>query len=248
MLKTLVPLCAVAAFPKLVLFAGAPPPTFEPDNTSANSLTVEQIVERLDEKNRERAAALRRFEGRRTYRMQYQGFFGAREAEMVVAVKSSSDERQFTVESQCGSKFITDHIFSKLIDGEKESLSEEHRRRTALNSDNYDFSFASAEGGDDPSLYALNVTPKTDEKFLYRGRIWVDAADFAVVRIAAAPAKSPSVWVKKTEINHRYEKVESFWLPAENRTESFIRFGGRALLSIEYNDYKIVEANAAALT
>ena len=97
-------------------------------------------------------------------------------------------------------------------------------------------------------MYVLNVTPKTDEKYLYRGRIWVDATDFAVVRIEAAPAKSPSIWVKKTEIKHRYQKVESFWLPAENRTESAIRFGGRALLSIEYNDYKILEANPAAIT
>jgi ribonuclease HI len=70
----------------------------------------------------------------------------------------------------------------------------------------------------------------------------VDAKDFAVVRIEAEPAKNPSLWIKKTEVRHRYVKVNDFWLPAENRTESVIRLGGQAVLSIEYQDYKITKA------
>jgi hypothetical protein len=38
-------------------------------------------------------------------------------------------------------------------------------------------------------------------------------------------------------------KVNDFWLPAENHTESVIRLGGRATLSIEYKDYKITKAS-----
>jgi hypothetical protein len=86
------------------------------------------------------------------------------------------------------------------------------------------------------------VTPRTGEKYLYRGKIWVDSKDFAVTRIEAEPAKNPSMWIKKTAVNHRYEKLSDFWLPAENRTDSWIRLGGHALLSIEYSEYKITEA------
>lgn len=50
------------------------------------------------------------------------------------------------------------------------------------------------------------------------------------------------MWIKKTSIAHHYVKVDDFWLPAENHTESFIRLGGKATLSIEYQDYKIVKA------
>jgi hypothetical protein len=96
-----------------------------------------------------------------------------------------------------------------------------------------------SEGG---PTYVLAVEPKSHNKFLYRGKIWVDAKDYALTRIEAEPAKSPSFWVKKSEINHKYEKVDEFWLPAENRTDSTIRLGGHALLSIEYSDYKITEA------
>lgn len=246
MLAALLPLGTLVAFPRLLAFGAAERSELEAGNPVANAITVDQIVRRLEEKNRERAGALRKFEGTRTYRMHYQGFFGTREAEMVVGVKSSPDDREFTVQSQTGSKFIVDHIFKKLLEGEKEAASDEYRRRTALNADNYEFTLDDTNGEASNSSYVLNVTPKTDEKYLYRGKIWVDANDFAVTRIEAAPAKSPSIWVKKTEIKHRYEKVEQFWLPAENRTDSAIRFGGHALLSIEYNDYKITEVETPA--
>ena len=36
----------------------------------------------------------------------------------------------------------------------------------------------------------LKVEPRTDGKFLYRGRIWVDGHDFAVVRLEAEPRKN----------------------------------------------------------
>jgi hypothetical protein len=63
-----------------------------------------------------------------------------------------------------------------------------------------------------------------------------------VVRIKGEPGKNPSFWIKKTDVEHNYEKVGDFWLPAQNRTESVVRLGGVARLSIEYKDYKILKA------
>jgi hypothetical protein len=73
--------------------------------------------------------------------------------------------------------------------------------------------------------------------------VWIDAVDFAIVRIVAEPAKSPSFWIKKSMIEQTYVKVDSFWLPAGSRTETIVRLSGLAVLSIEYRDYKIVEAD-----
>lgn len=207
------------------------------------ALTLNEIVGRMEQKNRERAEALRKFQGTRVYRMQYSGFFGNRNAEMTVKVAYTfPDDKQFTVVSTSGTKFVIDHVFKGLLEGEKEAANADNRRRTALTAENYNFTLAGSAAGQDPPQYVLNVIPKNDNKYLYRGRIWIDAKDFAVTRIEAEPAKSPSFWVKKSKVNHRYEKVGDFWLPAENRTESSIRPGGRALLSIEYEDYEITES------
>jgi hypothetical protein len=221
------------------------------DGTGASSysasyapLPVEQVVKNLQEKNAERAAALAHYEATRIYRMKYHGFPSDRDAEMVVKVAyHAPNSKQFSVVSQSGSKFIIDHIFKKLLEGEQEAAKGDNQRQTRLTSENYDFEFAGFENAPEGARYVLNLLPKTKNKFLYRGKIWVDAKDFAVIRIEGEPGKNPSFWIKKTEIAHQYVKVDDFWLPAENRTQSVIRLGGTASLSIEYQDYKILEAS-----
>jgi hypothetical protein len=211
-------------------------------STEKPALTVDEIVNRMEQRNRERAKALRKFKGTRVYRMQYHGFLGSRQAEMTVKLDyTAPDDKVFTVISESGTKFIIDHVFNALIEGEKEATSAENQRRTALSAENYSFTFAGLEDNRNPTEYVLDVIPKTDNKFLYRGRAWIDAKDFAVTRVEAELAKSPSFWIKKSEIRHRYEKIGDFWLPVENRTESSIRLGGHALLSIEYKDYSITD-------
>ena len=215
-----------------------------PSNSTQNApLPVEQIAKNLQERNAQRAAALRQFNGTRVYRMQYRGFPSDRDAEMVVNVSyRAPNSKEFVVVSQSGSKLIIDRVFKKLLEGEQEAANEENRSNTALSADNYDFTLAGYENTPDGAEYVLNLLPRTKNKYLYRGKIWVDAKDFAVVRIEGEPAKNPSFWIKKTEVRHRYVKVNDFWLPAENHTESVIRLGGRAILSIEYKDYKTTSA------
>ena len=78
-------------------------------------------------------------------------------------------------------------------------------------------------------------------KFLYRGRVWVNATHSAVCRIEAEPAKNPSIWIRPAQnIRHAYLKVGNFWLPKENTSISIIRLGGRATPTIEYQNYAIV--------
>jgi hypothetical protein len=214
---------------------------------NGGSLPVDEVVKTLQERNAQRAAALDEFVGTRVYRMEYRGLPSDRDAEMVVTVTyHSPGAKQFSVVSQSGSKFIIDHIFTKLLEGEQEAANEENRRRSALNSENYDFSPAGYEDSPNGGRYILKIVPKTKNRFLYRGKIWVDAKDFAVVRIEGEPGKNPSFWIKKTEIAHQYVKVNDFWLPAENHTESVLRLGGTATLSIEYRDYKITRSTPLA--
>jgi len=175
--------------------------------------------------------------------MEYHGFPSDRDAEMVVKVNfQAPSSKQFTVVSETGSKFVIDHIFKKLMEGELEASQGDNRDDVALTRKNYDFEVAGFETAPDGGRYVLKLLPRTRNKFLYRGTIWIDAKDFAVVRIEGEPGKNPSLWIKKTDIQHSYKKVNDFWLPAENHTESLIRLGGKATLSILYQDYKIIKS------
>lgn len=208
-------------------------------------LTTQQVVKNLVGMNLQRAHALRAYQGTRTYRIEYRGLPSGRNAEMVVDVKFLAPGRKdFTIRSETGSKMLIERVFKKLLDAERESQSEEAQKRTALNNDNYEFKMLGYESTPSGSTYVLLVEPRTSEKYLYRGKIWVDAEDFAVVRLQAQPAKNPSFWIRNSEIDHAYTKINDFWLPAHNHTVTTIRLGGRADLTVEYNNYQITAADA----
>src|SRR6266852_362860 len=233
------------AFLCIVFVATQEPLTHARQDTVATQapLTLEQVVRSLEQRTKERTQALHHFEGMRVYRLQYRGFLGDRDAEMVVKITYQwPATKDFTVISQSGSKFVIDRIFKKLQEGEREALRPENQEPTTVNTVNYAFALVGYEETSEGARYILSVLPRSKNKFLYRGKIWVDAKEFAVVRIEAEPAKNPSFWIKKTEVHHRYVKVNDFWLPAENHTESVMRLGGRAILSIEYKDYNITKA------
>jgi len=207
------------------------------------ALTSEQVVNKLVQRNLERARALGAYQGTRIYRLEHHGFPGSRSAEMTVAVEYRSPAtKQFSIQSETGSRLLIERVFHKLLQSEKEALTEENQARVALNKDNYRFTLVGYENTPTGSCYILSVEPLTKNKLLYRGRIWVDAADFAVVRIEAAPAKNPSFWTKETRIEQAYTKVGDFWLPLSNRSSSAIRLGGHAYLTIDYQDYRITAA------
>jgi hypothetical protein len=208
-------------------------------------LTTSQVVDRMTQRNAERANALESYTSRRWYKFDFVGFPENLHAEMTVDVRFKAPAtKQFTVISQSGSKWVISHIFKRLLDSEHEALDPGNPERTALTSQNYNFTMLAGQNAGQACPYVLGVQPKVPSKFLYRGRIWVDAKDFAVCRIEAEPAQNPSFWIKKTEIHHAYVKSGDFWLPAENQSISTTRLGGRATLTIRYGGYKIVEAHA----
>jgi outer membrane lipoprotein-sorting protein len=234
----------------LLIFVGLGPPAFaqqsDPKPPAAPApLNAEQVVQNLVRMTLERAQALRAYQGTRIYRLEYRGLPGTRTAEMVVDVKYQSPEtKEFIILSATGSKLIIEKVFKKLLQSEKEALEAENQKRTALNSDNYAFMLIGYEITPTGSIYLLSVEPRTKDKFLYRGRIWVDAEDFAVVRMEVEPAKNPSFWTKNTEVEQAYVKVSGFWLPAQHHSLCTVRLGGRADLTIDYKDYQITGANS----
>jgi hypothetical protein len=213
-------------------------------STNNGSLTTAQVVENLVAMNLRRSQALHSYRGSRTYRVEYQGFPRTAKAEMVVdVVYRAPGTKEFTIRSSAGSRLIIDRVFKKLLQAEVDALSATAQQRTALSCENYDFTMAGYESTASRSMYVLSVEPKTKSTFLFRGRVWVDAIDFAVVRVEAEPAKSPSFWTKSSQIEQLYQKVSEFWLPQRNHSVSSIRIGGHAELTIDYQSYEITASD-----
>jgi hypothetical protein len=88
--------------------------------------------------------------------------------------------------------------------------------------------------------YVLQVSPRTENKYLIPGRIWVDANDYSIVRIEGQPARNPSFWVRSVHFVHTYQKVGSFWFASSTHTTSEIRIFGESELTIENSAYTLI--------
>jgi len=212
--------------------AAAPPP-------------VAEIVQRMVTRNQERAQLLGPYTSLREYHLNYVGFPHAAQAGLMVDVNCESNTSiRFHVISESGSHFLANHVLKRLLKAEQDA--DRERNDTGLTPANYNFTLQRTETDNGRKVYVLRVEPWHPKALLYRGTIWVDAQDYAVVKIDAQPARSPSFWIRDTEIHHTYRKIGDFWLPQQDRSNTKVRLGGSALLTIEYQQYRLSSASLSS--
>jgi hypothetical protein len=215
------------------------------DAPVAPVLSAAQVVQRMMERNQIRSQGLSQYVELRHYQVDYRGIKNLSARMEVEVTFDAASGKTMRLVSQEGSRLLCDRVLKKLIESEKEAGKD--KTSTALTPANYRFESAGVESIDGRPAYILRVEPLTASKFLYVGKIWIDAADFAVAKIEAEPAKSPSFWIKQTIIHHTYARSGGFWLPRENRSETKVRLGGTAILTIDYGTPKTVPEMASGV-
>jgi outer membrane lipoprotein-sorting protein len=212
--------------------------------TVSAPLTADQVIDRLAEMNQVRAKALESYSSVRSYHLECH-CVSHKTADMVVrADYQAPNQKVFTIISETGSGTVRNRAFRKLLEAEQESMQEENQQRSAITPENYTFRLSEYQKTDTDEFYVLEAQPRTKNRFLFKGRIWVDAKDFAITRVEGEPAANPSWWTVKTDFKRRYQKIGDFWLPESNESETKVRVFGTAFLTIEYHDYQITTAGA----
>jgi len=210
------------------------------------SLPVDQIVERMRQHEANQSKELKHYEALRHYQVQYKGFGTHLAAQMDVNLVYDSDTgKTFRIVSQSGSKLLCDKVLKRAVLSEEEASKD--KASTALDKTNYRFELAGTEVVNGRPAWILQVDPLKKSKFLYRGRIWIDSGDYAVSKIEVEPAKNPSFWITSTQIENTNSKVDGVWLPEKNRSESKIRVGGTAVLTIDYGTYQVTLAGLSRI-
>ena len=205
------------------------------------NLSSDQIVLEMQQHNQSQAEALKQYKALRHYQVEYHGFAAKVAAKMDVEITYDAAEgKSFRIVSQTGSGMLCDKVLKRAVESEKEASQD--KRSTAMTEANYRFHLAGTESVDGRPAYILDLEPLTESKFLSRGKIWVDAEDFAVVKMETEPAKSPSFWIARTQIHYTSAKTNGFWLPEQVRSETKVRVGGTAELTINYGSYETVPA------
>jgi len=207
-------------------------------------LGADEVMRRVVEMNELRGKVLDSYSSVRIYHLECH-CLSHKKADMVIrADYHSPNTKKFTILSESGSGTVRQKVFKKLLEAEQESMSDENQQRTAMTPENYAFQLLDYQKTDAGEFYVLDAEPRIKNKFLFRGRIWVDAKDFAITRVEGQPAVNPSWWTVRTDFKRSYQKIGDFWLPESNESETKVRIFGTAFLTIEYREYQITPTGA----
>ena len=166
-------------------------------------------------------------------------------AELLVAVKCDADgTKHFEVMSEEGWKSANKHVLRKMLESETETSRPTMRPTTRLTPDNYSFVMVKSDQFEGRPIYVIKVVPKRRDKYLFEGRIWVDASDYALVRAEGKPARNPSFWTRSIHFVHEYQKSGQFWFPSSTKSLTQARIFGKTDVVIRYFDYAPNAASA----
>jgi len=201
-------------------------------------LTADDVIARMLERNRLRNEQLRRYSAVRTYEIRNPE--GKLAAQALVRVEyQAPDKKTFNKTSEKGSGLVRHLVFDRLMQSEGETSSGREHHDSAITTTNYTFKVVGEEEVGSYLCLVLEATPKRKDKYLFEGKIWIDAEDFAIVRIAGHPAKKPSFWINRADFVRQYQRIAGFWLPLRDETSVEVKMYGRRAFTVDHQQYVI---------
>ena len=215
--------------------------TLSPVQAPLQSITGDELFARLLEHNRLRDNHLQQYSAARTYKVTNDK--GKVYAEEVVRMEyQAPDRKTFVIDSEKGSKLVRDLVLKRLIESESETSSGRAHRDSSIKPANYGFTLLGEQAVGPYHCLVVDALPRRQDKYLFEGKVWIDAEDYAIVRIAGHPAKLLSFWITRADFVRQYQKIGEFWLPAKDETLVHVRLNGKKFLTIDHRDYVINRA------
>lgn len=219
--------------------------TVDREHPATTGVTTDLVFARLLERNRVRESRLQQYSVPSIYRVTSAKGKVRAEAQVMLRFRAP-DTKEFTVVSESGSGFIRNRVFKPLMESEVETAAGRYRYDSSVTPNNYTFTLLGEEDLEGAHCFVMEAKAKRADKYLFNGKVWIHASEYAIVRIAGKPAKPPSVWIKTVEFVRQYQKVRGFWLPLKNESVTQVRFFGANTLTIDYDQYQITQVGGTA--
>jgi hypothetical protein len=205
----------------------------------------DQIFAALVAHNRLRSAALIEYSATRTYQVaDLNGKVHAREVGRMTY--QAPDRKTFVLISEDGSAVVRHLALNPLIASEIRTAAGREHHDSAITPANYTLELLGEEQMDGRRCFVERAIPKRMDKYLFVGKVWIDAVDYAVVRIEGHPAANLSFWIKRADFVREYQKIDGVWLPKRDETTVDVRFYGKKVLTIDHRLYTVKARSEAA--
>jgi len=201
-------------------------------------ITEHRVFTELATHNQRRAAALRDYSDLRTY--QVVDLAGKVHAEEIGHMEYiAPDKKTFTITSETGSGMVRRMALKPLINSEIEAATGKQHHDSTISAENYSLNLLGEQQIGPYRCFVAEAVPKRKDKYLFEGKLWIDAADYSVVRIEGHPAKKLSFWIQRAEFVRQYQKIDGFWLPQKDETMVQVKLYGKKVLTIEHRNYVV---------
>ena len=164
-------------------------------------------------------------------------------AEVVIeAVFSRNAGKTYKVVSESGSSLLRTRVLDKLLKEEADMSHGPAWRQSRVISDNYDFKLIGDEVMGGRPCHVLELIPRAKNPHVLKGKVWVDAKDYLLVRIEGRTSSSPSFLAGRPLIVREYQQIEGFAFPQRSHATASGFLLGTTELTIGYSDYKLTGA------
>ena len=153
--------------------------------------------------------------------------------------------KDYKIQKSSGSK-RGQEVVRRVLDREVEASSKGNQGRTALNRNNYDFTYIGETILNGQPCYLLELKPRRNEKELISGKAWVDKHLFFVRQVEGEVAKTPSWWLRQVRVKLVFADVQGTWLQTSMEAVADVRFVGSHTLTSRVVEYR--GANEVAST
>jgi len=163
-------------------------------------------------------------------------------AEMTVRTDYRKEQgKSYTILSQSGSGLLRSQLLGAVLGREKQMSQPGMRETVLVTSANYEMKLKSATTDmvDGHACLVLGLTPRRNSPSLFKGTLWVDAADYSIVQLEGTAAKSPSFLTGATQVMRQYAKFEGFPMATHASAVSKSVLLGQTVVKIDYSGYQI---------
>jgi hypothetical protein len=213
-----------------------------PSYRTVDGLRGNDIIRRMIERNHLRAEHLKSYSAVRTYEIR--DLDGQVSAQAVIRVDyHAPGMKTLQKVSEGGSWTVRHFVFDRLLQSEEETSSGQEQREAAISEENYSFTIVGEANLGSNHCYIVEAKPKRMEKYLFEGRLWIDAQDFGIAKISGHPATKLSFWINRANFVREYQRIDGFWLPYQDETIVDVKVHGTKVFHIEHQQYVINAAN-----
>ena len=145
--------------------------------------------------------------------------------------------KTFRILEETGAEGLYRRALRKLMEAEVRAVIAESELEVSLK--NYTATIVGAEILNERICHVLSLTPRRNSKFLIKGKAWIDATEFGLVRLEGHPTESLSFWVGKPFISQTFNNVGGHWLLVSNKSFVEAKIVGHVELTVKSSNYTL---------